>query len=62
MLGKSNFVDTTGKRASITSAGGDESAKTFTIAGTDMSGNAQTEVITGPGSSATAIEVKLLKQ
>ena len=58
---KATFVDTTGKRASITSAGGDESEKTFTIVGTDMSGNAQTEVISGPGSSATAIGSKTFK-
>ena len=30
-----------GKRPSITSAGGDESGKTFTVIGTDLSGNAQ---------------------
>ena len=42
---KSAFVDLTGKRPSIVSAGGDESGKTFTVVGTDLSGNAQTEVI-----------------
>ena len=48
------------KRPSITSTGGDESS-TFTIVGTDMSGNPQTEVITGPASSATAIGSKTFK-
>ena len=55
---KSAFVDLTGKRPSIVSAGGDESNKTFTIVGTDMSGNAQTEVITGPASNATVLGTK----
>ncbi len=55
------FADTTGKRASITSASGDESSKTFTVVGTDMSGNAQTEVITGPTSSATVIGSKTFR-
>ncbi len=55
------FADTGGKRASITSAGGDESSKTFTVVGTDMSGNAQTEIITGPASSATVIGSKTFR-
>ena len=58
---KAVFVDVNGKRPSITSTGSDESSKTFTIVGTDMSGNAQTEVITGPASSATAIGSKTFK-
>ena len=37
----------------ITSASGDESNKTFTITGLDMSGAAQTEVIKGPAASKT---------
>jgi len=37
----------------ITSAGGDESGKTFTVVGLDMDGTAQQEVITGPAASAT---------
>ena len=40
---KSAFVDTSGKRASITSLSTDESSTTFTIVGTDMSGAAQTD-------------------
>ena len=55
------FADTTGKRASVTSAGGDESDKSFTIVGTDMSGNAQTEVITGPSASSTVIGTKTFR-
>ena len=55
---KSVFVDLTGKRPSIVSLGGDESGKTFTVVGTDMSGNAQTEVITGPAANATVLGSK----
>ena len=55
---KSAFVDLTGKRPSIISAGSDESGKTFTVIGTDMSGNAQTEVIAGPAANATVIGLK----
>ena len=55
---KSAFVDLAGKRPSIISAGGDESGKTFTVVGTDMSGNPQTEVITGPTASATVVGSK----
>ncbi|MFL2818673.1 MAG: flagellar filament capping protein FliD [Candidatus Puniceispirillales bacterium] len=55
---KSAYVDLTGKRPSIISAGGDESGKTFTVVGTDMSGNAQTEVITGPAANATVLGSK----
>ena len=55
---KSAFVDLTGKRPSIISGGSDESGKTFTVIGTDMSGNAQTEVIAGPAANATVIGLK----
>ena len=58
---KSAFVDLVGKRASIVSASGDESGKTFVVVGTDMSGNAQTETITGPGSNATVLGSKTFK-
>ena len=34
----------------------------FTVVGTDMNGNAQTEVITGPAASASVIGLKTLKQ
>ena len=55
---KSAFVDLAGKRPSIISTGGDESGKTFTVVGTDMSGNALTEVITGPAVNATVLGSK----
>ena len=55
------YVDTDGKRPSIVSAGGDESSKTFTIVGTDLSGVAQTEVITGPAANATVLGSKTFK-
>ena len=58
---KSAFVDLAGKRPSIVSASGDESGKTFTVVGTDMSGNAQTEVITGPAANATVLGSKTFK-
>ena len=55
------YVDTDGKRPSIVSAGGDESSKTFTVVGTDLSGVAQTEVITGPAANATVLGSKTFK-
>jgi flagellar hook-associated protein 2 len=55
------YVDTEGKRPSIISSGGDESGKTFTVVGTDMSGVAQTEVITGPAANATVLGSKTFK-
>ena len=55
------YVDTDGKRPSIVSAGGDESSKTFTIVGTDLSGVAQTEVVTGPTANATVLGAKTFK-
>ena len=58
---KSAFVDLAGKRPSIVSSGSDESNKTFTVVGTDMSGNAQTEVITGPAANATVLGSKTFK-
>ena len=56
-----SFDDSVGKRISISSAGGNESGYTFTVVGTDLSGNAQTEVITGPAANATAIGSKTFK-
>ena len=50
-----------GTRASVTSAGSDESSNSFTIVGTDLSGVAQTEVITGPTASATTFGLKTFK-
>ncbi len=58
---KAAFVDLTGVRATVASASGDESSSTFTVVGTDMSGNSQTEVITGPSSSATVQGLKTFR-
>ena len=55
------YVDLDGKRPSIISAGGDESSLTFTVVGTDLSGNAQTEVITGPAANGTVLGAKTFK-
>ena len=56
-----SFTDNAGKRLSITSASGDESGYSFTIVGTDLSGNAQTEVLTGPTANATVFSSKTFK-
>ena len=58
---KSVFVNLEGKRASISSAGGNESSISFTVVGTDMNGNSQTEVVTGPSASATVLGEKTFK-
>ena len=55
------FNDSAGKRISITSESGDESSYTFTIVGEDLSGAAQTEVITGPSANATVFSSKTFK-
>jgi len=55
------YVDLNGKRPSIISAGGDESSLTFTVVGTDLSGKAQTEVITGPAANGTVLGAKTFK-
>ena len=53
-----SFTDSNGKRVSITSASGDESGYTFTIVGKDLSGNDQTEVISGPTANSTVFGSK----
>ena len=60
-ISSGTFTDTAGKRISISSASGDESGYAFTIVGTDLSGNAQTEVITGPTANATVLGSKTFK-
>ena len=60
-ISSGSFTDNAGKRISITSESGDESEYSFTIIGTDLSGNAQTEVITGPASNATVFGTKTFK-
>ena len=42
-------VSNTASLVTITSASADESSNLFTVTGLDMDGNAQTEVIAGPG-------------
>ena len=61
LISSNTFTDNAGKRISITSAGGNESAYGFTVVGTDLSGNAQTEVITGPEANGTVIGTKTFK-
>jgi len=56
-----SFTDNAGKRISITSASADESGYTFTIVGTDLSDNAQTEILTGPAANATVFSSKTFK-
>ena len=60
LTSSNTFTDNAGKRISITSAGGNESAYGFTVVGTDLSGNAQTEVITGP-TNGTVIGTKTFR-
>ncbi len=58
---KPAIVATSGTRASITSVGANESSNSFTIVGTDLSGVAQTEVITGPAVNGTSFGSKTFK-
>ena len=60
-ISSGSFTDNSGKRISITSESADESGYTFTVVGTDLFDNVQTEVITGPGSSATVFGSKTFK-
>ena len=60
-ISSGSFTDNAGKRLSITSGSGNESGYTYTVVGTDLSGNAQTEVITGPAANATVIGSKTFK-
>ena len=60
-ISSGSFTDNAGKRISITSESGNESGYTFTVVGTDLSGNAQTEVITGPAANATVYSSKTFK-
>jgi flagellar hook-associated protein 2 len=55
------IVATSGTRPTITSTGGNESSNSFTIFGTDLSGVAQTEVITGPVVNGTSSGLKTFK-
>ena len=52
-LAKSSFGTNTGRKITATTAGTGDNGKTVTIVGTDVNGDALTEVITLPGSATT---------
>ena len=51
-----------GKVTISTASGGDQSSTEFTVVGTDMSGNAQTEVITGALGGQTSTGLKVFRK
>ena len=53
-LAKSSFGTNTGRKITATTAGTGDNAKTVTIVGTDVNGDAATEVITLTGSAETS--------
>ena len=61
IVGKLNTIANQSALVTITSGGSDESNKTFTVTGTDMSGNALIEVITGPAANATVTGRQIFK-
>ena len=61
IVGKLNTIANQSALVTITSGGSDESTKTFTVTGTDMSGNALIEVITGPEASKTVTGRRIFK-
>ena len=61
IVGKLNTIANQSALVTITSGGSDESNKTFTVTGTDMSGNTLIEVITGPAASATVTGRQIFK-
>jgi hypothetical protein len=52
-LAKSSFGTNTGRKITATTSGTGDGSKTITIVGTDVNGDALTEVITLPGSATT---------
>ena len=60
-VGKLNTIANQAALVTITSSASDESGKTFTVTGTDMSGNALTEVITGPEANKTVTGRRIFK-
>jgi hypothetical protein len=52
-LAKTSFGTNTGRKITATTSGSGDSGKTITIVGTDVNGDALTEVITLPGSATT---------
>ena len=61
VVGKLNTIANQAALVTITSAASDESNKTFTVTGTDMSGNALVEVITGPEANKTVTGRQIFK-
>ena len=61
IVGRLNTIANQAALVTITSAASDESAKTFTVTGTDMSGNALIEVITGPEANKTVTGRRIFK-
>ena len=51
-----------GKVTISTASGGDQSSTSFTVVGTDMSGNAQVEVITGASGGLTSTGEKVFRK
>jgi len=49
------------RNVTITSGGSSETGKNFTVTGTDVNGNAVSEQLAGPGSSATVSTTKIFK-
>jgi len=60
-VGVLNTIANQAALVTITSSASDESGKTFTVTGTDMSGNALTEVITGPEANKTVTGRRIFK-
>ena len=60
-VGKLNTIANQSSLVTITSSASDESGKTFTVTGTDMSGNALTEIITGPEANKTVTGRRIFK-
>ena len=61
IVGKLNTIANQSALVTITSGASDESDKTFTVTGTDMSGNTLIEVITGPEASKTVTGRRIFK-
>ena len=61
IVGKLNTIANQAALVTVTSGGSDESAKTFTVTGTDMSGNTLVEVITGPEANKTVTGRQIFK-
>ena len=60
-VGVLNTIVNQSALVTIKSSASDESDKTFTVTGTDMSGNTLVEVITGPEASKTVTGRRIFK-